>query len=238
MAEQHEPDSGGTGRRRRAYHHGDLRNALLEAAVRQVRENGPDAVVLREVARATGVSSTAAYRHFANHQDLIEAVKQTASDLMAASVRAELAAAPPSADPAEEALRRVRAAGSGYVSFARAEPGLFRIMFRGGEKPCEDPVIKHLRGVSDEGIDGGVKKDASYTILAEALDDLVVHGVLSPARRPFADVALWSAVHGICTLLLESDLAALPEEAKQAAVERTFDVLLRGIDDREPPPAG
>ena len=60
--------------RRSTYHHGDLANALAAAAAQLAREGGPDAVVLREAARRVGVSATAAYRHFASHNDLFEEV--------------------------------------------------------------------------------------------------------------------------------------------------------------------
>ncbi|MEV7028092.1 helix-turn-helix domain-containing protein, partial [Kitasatospora sp. NPDC093558] len=59
---------------RRGYHHGGLREALIEAGVALARTGGPDAVVLRAASRAAGVSHNAAYRHFADHEDLIAAV--------------------------------------------------------------------------------------------------------------------------------------------------------------------
>src|SRR5439155_20803437 len=70
--------------RRRAYHHGDLANALTNAATELARHGGPEAVVLREAARQVGVSATAAYRHFASHGDLVHEVKERGR----ASVRA------------------------------------------------------------------------------------------------------------------------------------------------------
>jgi AcrR family transcriptional regulator len=63
---------------RSTYHHGDLANSLVGAAVELAREGGPQAIVLREAARRVGVSPTSAYRHFADHQDLIAAVKMRA----------------------------------------------------------------------------------------------------------------------------------------------------------------
>src|ERR1700743_2056809 len=73
------------------YHHGDLRNALIAAAVALVREDGPDAIVLREAARRVGVSANAAYRHFDGLPDLIEAVRQAALDGLSASMLNEVA---------------------------------------------------------------------------------------------------------------------------------------------------
>jgi len=114
---------------RRNYHHGDLANALTAAATQLARDGGPEAVVLREAARKVGVSATAAYRHFAGHGELIHAVKDHAGEQLAASMRTELARTEPCPDPGDEALRRLRALGIGYLRFALAEPGLFRTAF-------------------------------------------------------------------------------------------------------------
>ena len=73
------------------YHHGDLRNALIDAATALAREGGPDAVVLREAARRVGVSSAAAYHHFANRDQLNQAVKQRALAVLTGRMQAALA---------------------------------------------------------------------------------------------------------------------------------------------------
>jgi AcrR family transcriptional regulator len=75
-------------------------------------------VVLREAARRVGVSATAAYRHFENHTDLLRAVRQRAHQALAESMDATLTAAAPSPDARTEAVRRLHAIGSGYVTFA------------------------------------------------------------------------------------------------------------------------
>ncbi|MYS81281.1 TetR/AcrR family transcriptional regulator [Embleya scabrispora] len=218
---------------RRGYHHGDLRNALTEAAVERARAGGPQAIVLRETARASGVSSTAAYRHFANHHELVVAVKDRGLAMLAATMRAELAAGEPCPDPGDEALRRLRAAGLGYVRFAFAEPGLFRTIFHGVTEG--DPMIGrrqaaaaagdgegHLPGTPDE-------SEESYTLMSQALDELVVLGRLPAERRKYSDVVMWSAVHGLSVLLLDTELAHLPDEIKADIVRRGIDVALNGL---------
>ncbi|MGA4539862.1 TetR/AcrR family transcriptional regulator [Uniformispora flossi] len=217
--------AGGAGRR--AYHHGDLRNALVEAGLQRVREGGPDAIVLREVARDTGVSSTAAYRHFESHQDLVEEVKHRGVAVMSDWVRAELAASPPAADPATEAVRHIRATGLGYVRFALAEPGLFRLIFRESKHAGSTALGETRAPVAPP----AEERDPSYMVMADALDVLVAEGVLRPDRRAFTDIALWAAVHGLSTLLLETDLAKLPQEAREQTIDRLFDVLYHGILD-------
>ncbi|UGQ09203.1 TetR/AcrR family transcriptional regulator [Yinghuangia sp. ASG 101] len=216
--------------RRRAYHHGDLRNALVEAATELVREGGPEALVLREVARATGVSSTAAYRHFENHRDLFEEVKNHALGMMTERVRANLDAGTPCADRADEALRCIRASGQGYVDFALAEPGLFRLIFRSTTRAGVD---QHAEAPAEamEATDGpaGVR-DPSYTVMSDALDELVATGALSPELRPFTDIALWASVHGVATLLIDTSLARLPRQARDAVIDRSFALAFAGLE--------
>ena len=119
----------------RAYHHGDLRNALVEAAVAAARVNGPEAVVVRDMARQVGVSHNAAYRHFASREDLLMAVAEVGLGGLAATMRDELDVTPPRRDPAERARRRLRAIGRAYVSYAMAEPGLFRTIWAAAHYP-------------------------------------------------------------------------------------------------------
>ncbi len=111
---------------RSSYRHGDLRQALIDAALDMARQGGPDAVVLREATRRAGVSPNAAYRHFADRQDLLEAVSAAAQGLAADAMEEALEAVPGTGDPIVDARLRVGAVGRGYLAFARHEPGLFR----------------------------------------------------------------------------------------------------------------
>jgi AcrR family transcriptional regulator len=202
--------------RRGSYHHGNLPEALAAAAVRLAREGGPEAVVLREAARQVGVSPTAAYRHFANHDDLLHAVKEQALGGLAARMEAEIAGTPQLADPVAEALRQFRAIGLGYLRYALAEPGMFRTAFCHTDKPQP----------------GGYVDPSStrpFQLLTQVLDTLVEHGRIAPDRRPFAEVAAWSAVHGLAVLVIDGPLSRLPDEAREAAIGRTVDVVIAGI---------
>jgi AcrR family transcriptional regulator len=202
--------------RTKRYHHGNLTNALTDAATRLARTGGPEAVVLREAARQVGVSATAAYRHFAGHAELIHAVKVQSQAALAARMEAELAATPSSANPAETALRRLRAIGVAYVRFALSEPGLFRTAFCRTEGPqgLEATEIGSFR---------------SYQLLSETLDDLTACGQLHPSRRPFAEIAAWSAVHGLSLLLLDGPLARLPGPVAEQAIARTIEMVVEGL---------
>lgn len=115
--------------KRATYRHGNLRSALLDAALELAREGGPDAVSLREVTRRAGVSPNAAYRHFADRGALVHAVSQAAMAHVARAMEAEIDALPSAGDPAAGARARFRAVGTGYLRFAVTEPGWFRTAF-------------------------------------------------------------------------------------------------------------
>jgi AcrR family transcriptional regulator len=201
---------------RHGYHHGDLANALTTAATELARQGGPEAVVLRAAARQVGVSATAAYRHFADHNALVLVVKHRAQDELVEAMRAELARLPAADDPGTAGLARLRALGAGYLRFALTEPGLFRAAFcKLDEPPAE------VRGL----IDGA----PAYQLLGEVLDDLVDAGVVPPARRPLAEVAAWAPVHGLAHLILDGPLAALGPDERAAALSRTVDTIIAGL---------
>ena len=92
---------------RTTYRHGDLHRALLDAGIELARQGGPDAVVLREATRRAGVAPNAAYRHFANRDDLLGAVRAAAVAAAARSMEAELALVPTTGTPTEQAHAKV-----------------------------------------------------------------------------------------------------------------------------------
>src|SRR5688572_19663697 len=118
---------------RTTYRHGDLRRALLEAGIALARAGGPDAVVLREATRRVGVVPNAAYRHFASHQDLLEAVRSAALSELANAMETEVAKVRRVKSPEEAARATLRAVGAGYLRFAFTETGLFRTAFANAE---------------------------------------------------------------------------------------------------------
>jgi len=198
------------------YHHGDLANALANAALDLARTGGPQAVVLRAAARQVGVSPTAAYRHFSGHEDLIETVKQVCQVELVGRMEAELAAGTPDPDPQREALRRLRALGRGYVNFARSEPGLFRTAFLHSEAPLEEQWAALLAA-------------PGFQQLNSTLDEMVESGVLDEVRRPGAELVAWSGVHGLSVLVLDGPLGSLPEDQLNEMIERVLDGITAGV---------
>src|SRR6516165_3196344 len=105
--------------RRKSYHHGALHSALVQASIALAREGGPDRVILREAARAAGVSHSAAYRHFADREALLAEVARFARNELAAEMRRQV-------NRTKDPRRRLLAVGTAYIDFALTEPGLFR----------------------------------------------------------------------------------------------------------------
>ncbi|HEX4699225.1 MAG TPA: TetR/AcrR family transcriptional regulator [Actinomycetes bacterium] len=199
------------------YHHGNLRAALVETAAELARTSGPDGVVLREVARRTGVSHNAAYRHFADRDELLGEVADLGMDHLERAMRARLATVR-TRDPEVRARRRLRETGRAYVQFALAEPGLFEVAFA-QEWPTDEtgaPDFSH-------------QESGPYALLNQVLDELVAAGGLPPALRPGADVACWAAVHGFSMLVLQGPLRHLPTDQRDAALDAMLDIVSRGL---------
>lgn len=201
------------------YRHGDLRQALLAAGLDMAREGGPDAVVLREATRRAGVSPNAAYRHFADRTELVQAVSDAARARVAAAIEAEWDAVPSTLSAADAAHAHLRAVGRGYLGFARDEPGLFRAAFTvpRGPEAAFDPA------------GAGPRDRTSFQLLATALDELVAVGALPRERRSGAELSAWSAVHGLAMLVLEGPLRNLDREVARAAGARLIDMVDRGL---------
>lgn len=211
---------------RPAYHHGDLRNALIDAASRLAEHGGPDAVTIRAAAREVGVTPTAAYRHFSGHEGLLEAAKHASLVRMTTAMRKRLAAVPGESDPVEAAIARLEAIGYGYVDFALADPGLFRTAFCQGVegKDINDPANRE-------------DPDNPHFILLGLIDDLVRLGFLSEEQRLGAEIGAWSMVHGLAMLLLDGPLAALPAAERDVVVEQTLTTFTQSFWNARQPPS-
>lgn len=204
---------------RSTYRHGDLRRALLDAGIELAREGGPEAIVLREATRRAGVVPNAAYRHFANRLDLLQAVRAAALSMVAMAIEAELAKLPRSRKPADHARACLRAVGTGYLAFAQAETGLFRTAFSVPDRVDNDadPAKAGASGMNP------------FQLLGDALDKMVEAGVLPPARRPGAEYLAWSAVHGLALLIIDGPMRSVPPEQTERLAKRLLEMVEKGL---------
>lgn len=205
---------------RSTYRHGDLRRALLEAGISLARSGGPVAVTLREATRRVGVAPNAAYRHFASQQDLLLGVRAHALSGVARSMEAALAALPSGLLPQDYARASVRAVGTGYLRYAKAEPGLFRTAFALSDRLIQ--ATPEWPTVGDSGRN-------PFELLCDALDLLVQSGALPVARRPGAEVLAWSAVHGLALLVIDGPLATPVGPHFEMFGQRLLDMVEKGL---------
>lgn len=207
---------------RRTYRHGDLRRALLDAGVALAREGGPQAIVLREATRRAGVVPNAAYRHFASHQALFEAVRAEAIARLARAIEAEVDTTHRLRDPRRRARAALRGVGLGYLGFARAEPGLFRTAFAARAFGLAEFAPEDMAPRGASGLD-------PYQLLGGALDGLVAVGLLPRAQRPGAEFMAWSAVHGMAMLMLDGPLRGMNDAAWRKLAERLVTMVEQGL---------
>lgn len=210
----------------KSYHHGNLREALVEAAVDLARAGGPEAVVLREVARQVGVSHNAAYRHFSDRDDVLAEVGARAMAQLAAAMQQGVAAVR-TRDPIRRSRAHLAATGRAYVEFALGNPGLFGIAFAGVAQTADGPG----RVDAVDETDGGPADPTTdpYAVLNLVLDSMVASGAMPAARRPGAEATCWAGVHGFSVLHLAGPMAAVPEEIWRPGLEHLLNTLDRGL---------
>lgn len=161
------------------YHHGDLRRALVEAALELLAEGGTEALGLRELARRVGVSASAPYRHFRDRQALIQAVAAAGFEMFLEAVEGAKAGVAP-----EEQLGAMAEA---YVHFALRYPRLYKLMFSSELGKFEDKALRRAA-------------DAAYASLA------VAAAKQDPDSPGEAAIGAWAFVHGLSMLLLDEQL--------------------------------
>jgi AcrR family transcriptional regulator len=183
---------------RARYHHGDLRRALLEEAVRTIRADGVAALTLRTVGARLGVSRTALYRHFADKQALLNAVAEDGFRRLGDAL--ERAAARRAGPKGFEAM------GHAYVHFAVENPSHYRVMFGAWSRPTADDPALRAAGTR------------AFQLLVDALVVLQRDGV---ARRDDAPdrqaLFVWAVVHGVAMLAIDGRLPGGAEGAAALA---------------------
>ena len=197
---------------------GAVRDGLVAAGLELARKGGPDAVTLREATRMVGVVPNAAYRHFADRDELLAAVCAAAlrelTDRMAAGIARVRGK---HGDPVA-AGRRLQAIGTAYLAFAREEPGLFATAFALPQQ--------HNYVASD---DGPGQEGSPLHLLRKALDELVDAGALEPTRRDGLEYPIWSTVHGLAVLSGQGPLRDLPDATRRRLEALAFTFIQEGL---------
>ena len=165
---------------RRPYHHGNLREALLQAALRVIAELGPAAFTLREVARRAGVSHNAPYRHFRDKDALLAAVAAQGFRELTHAMR-------DAGERRSKPLDRLKQSGLAYVAFAARRPEHFTVMFDAPVIACKDP--EYLQASQE-----------AFNTLVNYIRNCQEEGQLPAGNTLERSLYAWSLVHGIAKL--------------------------------------
>ena len=195
----------------RPYHHGDLRAALLEHAGRILRTEGLEALTLRAVARAAGVSQTAPYRHFADRRALMGAI--------AADGFRELSRAMEEAMAEGGGRQGFKGIAFAYVRFARANPALYRVMF--GPEVANTADLPELASTSR----------ASLGFVQAGLEQLQAAGLVTQGDAAIMAIDLWAALHGLVSLILDGQAETVTADI-DALVESMAQLVMFGLAPR------
>ncbi len=196
----------------RGYHHGNLKEALVRAALELIAEKGPAGFTFADAARWAGVSPAAPYRHFRDRDALLADVARRGFELFAGAL------AKAWGDGGPDVLAGFDRLGKAYLHFAEREPAYYSAMFEAGVPLDADPLLREAG-------------ERAFAVLRAAAEKLVA---LMPAqgRPPALMVALhiWSLTHGIASLFGRGDAArrALPMPPEEL-LEAAFLIYLRGL---------
>jgi AcrR family transcriptional regulator len=198
----------------RAYHHGDLRQALIDAGLALVEEGGAEALSVREVARRAGVSSAAPFRHFPSRIALMNAIAEEAMQRFHGAFRAALADA-----PVDDPLARLRAIGLAYLRWAFRNPTHFQILsdrsqfdFDGGDALREDD--REIREA-----------------MAHAMEEAMGRGQIREADLRLLQLTGRALVYGLGRMQIDGHMSrwgVAPVEAERMAVA-ALDLFIAGL---------
>ncbi len=196
----------------RGYHHGNLKEALIQAALDLIAQKGPGGFTFAEAARSAGVSPAAPYRHFRDRDDLLVDVARRGFDQFAQALARAWDDGRPEPMAAFERL------GRAYLAFARSEPAYYSAMFEAGIPLEASPELREAG-------------EGAFAVLRGASEKLIAR--LPAGRRPPAlmmALHVWALAHGIASLFGRADagrraLPMSPEELLEAGVL----VYLRGL---------
>jgi AcrR family transcriptional regulator len=203
------------------YHHGALRDALLQAAERVLERDGLAGLTLRAVAREAGVSHAAPTHHFGDLTGLL-------SELAAIGFRMFNAAMATANNSETHPLMKGMASAKAYVAFAQAHPGMYTLMFRNERLDMTRPALHEAATSSFAGLARGVGAGRQEKIWGEALEALSLDQAAAIARA-------WSMVHGFTMLLLDGRLKDILHRLPEGtAPEKLLEAMLRSTVARPP----
>jgi AcrR family transcriptional regulator len=196
---------------KRGYHHGNLRQALVEAALELIRDKGPTGFTLSEAAKQAGVTPAAVYRHFDGRDDLIAEAARQGYEIFADLMQFAYDSGKPSD------LAAFEATGRAYLAFARRYPGHYIAMFESGISVNRTPELAAIA-------------QKARNVLEKAATDLSRH--IPPEKRPPASMFsahIWAMSHGVVELFARNSPGTQSPFSPEDLLESGIGVYLRGL---------
>ncbi len=196
---------------RRGYHHGNLRQALIDATLELVVEKGPQGFTIAEAARQAGVSAAAPYRHFKGREDLIEEAATQGFEMFADLMEHAYDRNKGSA------LESFEATGRAYLAFARKFPGHYITMFESGISIAANPALK-------------LASDRAFSVLTRAAEQLIRR--MPEGKRPPATMVshhIWAMSHGVVELFARGQPGTKSPFPAEELLETGVGIYLRGL---------
>ena len=196
---------------KRGYHHGNLRQALVEAALDLIQTHGPQGFTLSEAAKQADVTPAAVYRHFAGRDDLIAEVARQGYDIFGALMEFAYNGGKPTA------LAAFEATGRAYLAFARKYPGHYMAMFESGLSLNAFPDLAMVA-------------NKARSVLEIAAENLSQH--IPPEKRPPASMFsahIWAMSHGVVELFTRGNPGAKSPFPAEELLEAGIGIYLRGL---------
>ncbi len=195
---------------KRGYHHGNLKQALIEAALSLIEQKGPTGFTLSEAAKTAGVTPAAVYRHYEGREDLIAEAARQGFEMFADLMQFAYDKGQPSA------LAAFEATGRAYLAFARKHPGHYIAMFESGISVNRTPEL-------------ALAANRAKNVLEKAASDLSQH--IPPEKRPPASMFsahIWAMSHGVVELYARNTGASSPFPPEDL-LESGIGIYLRGL---------
>jgi len=197
--------------KKRGYHHGNLRQALVEAALSLIEARGPTGFTLSEAAKQAGVTPAAVYRHFDGREDLIAEAARQGYEVFADLMEYAYAKGQPSA------LASFEATGRAYLAFARKYPGHYVAMFESGISVNRTPEL-------------ALVASRAHGVLERAAVELSRH--IAPDKRPPAQMVsahIWAMCHGVVELFARGSPGTISPFPPEELLETGIGIYLRGL---------
>ena len=197
--------------KKRGYHHGNLRQALVDAAIGLIEEKGPQGWTLSEAAKSAGVTPAAVYRHFSGREELVAEIARQGYEVFADLMEYALESGKGSD------LAAFEATGRAYLAFARKYPGHYQAMFESGVNLAGDPDLARVAA-------------RAGAVLERAAERLSAH--IPPEKRPppqMFSAHVWAMSHGVVELFARGAPGTRTPFPPEDLLEAGIGIYLRGL---------